>query len=41
MRRMARIETRKSGRLSSLPKGLDTPQTARLLDQRNLHVQAL
>jgi hypothetical protein len=40
MRRMAPIETRKSGRLSSPAKGLDTPQTVRLLDRRNLHVQA-
>jgi hypothetical protein len=28
MRRMARIETRKSGRLSGPAKNLDTPQTA-------------
>jgi len=40
MRRMARVETRKTGRLSSPAKALDTPQTAPLLDRRNLHVQA-
>ena len=40
MRRMARSETQKLGRRSSPAKGLDTPRTARLLDRRNLHVQA-
>jgi hypothetical protein len=36
MRRMARIETPQSGTLSSLAKSLDTPQTARLLERREL-----
>jgi hypothetical protein len=40
VRGTARIETRKSGGLSSPAKGLDTPQTVRLLDRRGSHVQA-